>query len=513
MFTKVSNYVYWVGVQDPELRVFDIIMETPYGSSYNAYLVQGTEKIALIDTVKEKFFDEYLANIRALVDLDRVDHLIILHAEPDHAGSVERLLGICPNLNIVASGNTLEFLHEVCNRDFNQTVLGKGLELELGGKTLKFISALLLHWPDNIYTYLKEDKILFSGDSFGSHYSSPELFNDLISNDFSDAYKHYYDSIMSPFKYYVRRALEKLTNFNIDMICPGHGPILRTNIKHYIDLYRQWSQEKPEPESRPKIVMAYVSAYGYTKMLADRIEKGILDSGLCRLVRFDLLENGLEDVVNELESASGLLLGSPTINKDALLPVWDLLSRLSPVEHGGKASAAFGSYGWSGEAVPNLETRLRMLRMKIMPGLRVRFKPGTDVLEKAEQWGRDFARAANGEEDLLQSNLEYQISINPNNTFSFDRRNYIKTYENKDLVVYWNPHQCTHDTNCFYSLGSVFNPEARPWVDINGGEPVKIIRTIDNCPSGALKYSLPEGSSVPAELARGPGWIEYRKCQ
>lgn len=507
MAVQICEGVYWVGVQDPDLRVFDIIMETEFGTSYGAYLVKGQDGAALIDTVKEEFWDEYLDKIRSVIDLSQIKYLLINHTEPDHSGSVRKMLQLIPGLKVVGSGNAMEFLQEICNQSYAHQIIGKGQQIELGGKTLKFISAMLLHWPDNVYTYLKEDKILFSGDSFGSHYSDDRLFNDLIEADITPAFKYYFDHIMGPFKPYVIRAMEKLDRYEIDMICPGHGPIIRTDVSSYIEMYRQWAQPLP-PNERPKIVMAYVSAYGYTKQLAQQIANGIKDHANIEVHQYDLLETTEEMVREEVTKADGLLIGSPTINKDALPPVWNLLNRLSPIECDGKKAAAFGSYGWSGEAVPYLESRLRMLRMRIMPGLRVRLNPGLESLELARDFGRNFARVVSGEDKILEPALEYQKRVNANRDIPVRREDYIKSYANKDIIVYWNPARCTHDTNCFGSLGRVFNPEARPWVKIDGDEPEKIIKTINACPSGALKYSIPQGSRLFPDLNPGPGSID-----
>ena len=509
MAVQITEGVYWLGVQDPDLRYFDIVMKTDSGTTYNAYLVKGENGAALIDAVKEPFFEEYLSSLREVTDLEQVKYLVINHTEPDHSGAVQKLLEVMPHLTIVASGTALEFLKEVCRRPFNCQPIVKGYKIELGGKTLSFLSALLLHWPDNIFTYLQEDKILFSGDCFGSHFTGPHLFNDEIEAELFPAFKYYYDGIMSPFKKYVIKALNRLERVDIGMICPGHGLILRQNPHDYMNHYRQWS-EPVQPSTQIKVVIAYASAYGYTKMLGEHIEAGMLENGGIEVKWFDLIYSTPEEVMAELEGARGLLIGTPTLNKDAVLPVWQLLAHLSPVTHGGMIAAAFGSYGWSGEGVPHVESRLRMLRMKLMPGIRARLKPAPEQLEAAQAWGRDFAAALKGDESRLQTGLSYQIEINPHYGKDNPAAEYPRIYQNEDIIVYWNPELCTHDTNCFDTLGTVFNPARRPWVDINGDSPLNIIKTIDRCPSGALKYGLPEGSRVSGAIACGPGFIHKK---
>lgn len=501
----IKEGVYWVGVQDPGLRIFDIIMTTEHGTSYNAYLIKGSEKTALVETVKDGFYDEYRANIETIIPLEQIDYLIVNHSEPDHSGSLVRLLDSCPGLTVVAHHTALAFLKEICPRPFKSQVVGNRDSLDLGGKTLHFISAMLLHWPDTIYTYLAEDRLLFSCDSFGCHYSDDRLFSDLIPGDFVYAYKYYFDHILSPFKSYVIKALNKLKHYQIDVICPGHGPILRGQLDYYWDLYREWA--RPRDESAPlRVVLAYVSAYGYTRSMAEEIISGLKAAGEFEIQSYDLIESNISQVAAAVDDAAGLLLGSPTINKDALTPIWFLLGSLSPISHSGILAAAFGSYGWSGEAVPNIEKRLHMLRMKVLPGLRVRFKPGEKDLHDSFELGKRFGQLLlNKDQEAVEE--QCLLPLAPTHA-DLKVEDYSKRYANQDLAVYWNPELCHHDTYCFTKLGSVFNPEARPWVKLEGDQPEKIIKAINRCPSGALRYSFPPGSPLDREELKGPGYIE-----
>ena len=391
---RICDDVYYVGVMDPELRVFDIIMTTEYGTSYNAYLVKGKEKTALIETVKVKFFDEYIQDLQKLINLKEIDYLIMNHTEPDHAGSVEKLLQMIPGLTVVGSPTAIAFLNEITNSKFKYREVHHDEELDLGGKTLQFINAPFLHWPDSMYTYLREERILFSCDSFGSHFAEPRLFNDLMERDITPAYKYYFDCIMGPFKPFVIEALEKIKDLPIEMICTGHGPILRDNLDYFINLYREWATPAPpDADARPKIVMPYVSVYGYTGMIADGIIEGLQMVADFNVKKYDLVEHSTAEVLAEIETAAGLLIGSPTLVGDTLPPVWELLTHLSPISHAHLVAAAFGAYGWSGEAVPNIEGRLRSLRMEVLPGLRINFKPSAGNLEEAFQFGMDFGKA------------------------------------------------------------------------------------------------------------------------
>ncbi|HWP97658.1 MAG TPA: (4Fe-4S)-binding protein [Syntrophomonadaceae bacterium] len=502
---KIKEGIHWVGVQDPELRVFDMIMRTEYGTSYNAYLIQGRDKTALVETVKEPFFDSYLKNIEQIVPLHSIDYLIMNHSEPDHAGSLAHLLELNPNLTVVAHPTALDFLKQVSNSNFKTLAVGNRGTLDLGGKNLRFIGAMFLHWPDTMYTYIDEDRLLFTCDSFGCHFSDERLFNDLIPGDFNPAYRYYFDHILSPFKPYVIKALDKLGHYEIDMICPGHGPILRSNVPYYINLYRQWSSPPPA-QSVPRVVVAYMSAYGYTKMLAEQVEKGLQAAGNFEIKVFDLVVDPLDQVVQEIDRAQGLFIGSPTLNRDALPPIWDLLGHLSPITHADIVAAAFGSYGWSGEAVPNIQTRLHMLRMRVLPGLKVRFHPTDQDLSKAFALGLKMGRILLSPDHEM---VEVQLEPRPIKArLDLKANDYIKRYESPDLTVYWNPGLCHHDTYCFTRRADVFNPEARPWVNLKGADPEKIIRAIDHCPSGALRYVIPQGSSLNPEAFNGPGLLK-----
>ncbi len=397
---SIKNNVYWIGVRDPELRIFDMVMTTEVGTSYNSYLIKGLEKTALIEVCENKFFAEYLANLKSVTDLADIDYLIMNHTEPDHSEAVAKLIELLPNLTVLGSPTALSFLREITNKKFKSQEVREGDQLQLGDKTLRFIDVPFLHWPDTIYTYLEEDKILFSCDSFGSHYPDERLFNDLMESNFLTPYKEYFDAIIGPFKPYVLEALDKIKDLPLDVVAPGHGPVLRRDIDRYIDLYRQWSTRVAIPKSdQPKVVLTYMSIYGFTKMLADSIVDGINSIGDFEIKSYSLIEDKLDDpallnrVAEDLLDASGFLIGSNTVNGDALPPVWKLLSLLSPISHGDKVAVAFGAYGWSGEAVPSIENRLRALRMQVIPGMRVNFKPDEGQLEEAFKLGMDFARA------------------------------------------------------------------------------------------------------------------------
>lgn len=391
---KAMDDLWWVGVEDHDLRVFDIVMHSDWGTSYNAYAVRGAAGVALFETVKEKFFDEYLQNLKEVCSLDEVKYIVVGHTEPDHSGSLEKLLDLTPNATVVGSATAITFLKEIVNKPFASRAVKEGDTIDLGGRTLTFLSVPFLHWPDSMYTYIPEMKALFTVDSFGCHYADDRVFNDLIDGDFTEAYKYYFDCIMGPFKPFVLKALDKIKPLDIQFIGNGHGPVLRANIPHYLELYRQWATPVVVPADERRVAIAYVSAYGYTKQLAGVIADALAEGGVKHVELYDLVECDLETARAAVQTADGFLLGSPTLVGDALPPIYEMLVGLNPIIHKGKPAGAFGSYGWSGEAVPKLTAQMQAIGLALpVEGLKVRFKPSEAQLAEARQFGLDFAAA------------------------------------------------------------------------------------------------------------------------
>ncbi len=389
---QAMDNIYYVGVQDKDLRVFDIIMHSDYGTSYNSYLVRGSEKTALFETCKLEFWDEYIANIREVCDPSEIDYIVVNHTEPDHAGCMERILELAPNAKVLGSSTALTFLKEIVNHPFASQAVTEADQIDLGGLTLTFLSVPFLHWPDSMYTYIPELKALFSCDSFGCHYADDRVFNDLIEGDFTDAYLYYFTHIIGPFKRpFMTKALDKIAALDIQFIGNGHGPVLRSNIQKYLDMYREWCA--PQPKNGKDVVIAYVSAYGYTRSLAKAIAKGVQEAGVNVKV-FDLVTDSAEEAKAAIADADGFLLGSPTLVGDALPPIYEMMMGLNPIIHRGKFAGAFGSYGWSGEAVPNLVARMQQLKLSMpLEGMKIRFKPTQQDLDNAVSYGKQFAEA------------------------------------------------------------------------------------------------------------------------
>lgn len=402
---KLRENFYWTGIVDDQLRVFDIIMYTEFGTTYNSYVMKAGDKTILFETAKAKFFDEYLEKLKEITDISTIDYLVVNHTEPDHAGSVEKLLELNPGLKIVATGCAVSFLKEIVNGEFTAISVKDNQEMKIGDKTLKFLVVPNLHWPDTMYTYIEEEQILVTCDSFGSHYG----FRDILVSKVTDregymrATKYYFDNIIGPFKPYMKKALDRVRNLDISMICTGHGPVLDTNIDFMLDTYEEWCTVV-NPNPRKTVIIPYVSAYGYTKQLAETIARGIEESGDIDVRCYDMVEADQGKVLEELGFADGILFGSPTIVGEALKPIWDLTTSIFAGTHGGKLAGAFGSYGWSGEAVPHLIERLKQLRMKVIDqGFRVKFKPGEENLMDAYEYGYNFGCVLQNKENVMQA--------------------------------------------------------------------------------------------------------------
>jgi len=402
---ELKNNFYWTGVLDPDLKVFDIVMETEFGTSYNSYLLKTSEKTVLFETAKAKFLDGYLEALNKLVNINDIDYIVVNHTEPDHAGSIEKLIEINPNIKIVGTGVAIGFLKNIVNHDFYSIAVKENDTLDLGDKTLRFMVLPNLHWPDTMYTYIEEDKTLITCDSFGSHYSFDEVLLSKVTDNegYMRANKYYFDNIIGPFKQpFMVKALNRIKDLEIDMICTGHGPVIDCRVEEIIEINAKWC-EVVNPNPRKTVIIPYVSAYGYTKELAGEIAKGIKASGDVDVRDYDLLESEKGKVLEELGYADGILFGTPTIVGEALEPIWDLTTSIFARTHGGKLASAFGSYGWSGEGVPHIIQRLKQLNMKVIDGLRIKFKPSNNDLSEAYDYGYNFGCILQNKENAKNS--------------------------------------------------------------------------------------------------------------
>ncbi len=392
---QIAENVYSVGVKDPELPVFDIVMKTEHGTTYNAYLIKG-EKTALVDTVKVEFVEEYLANINEIVPVESIDYLIVNHNEPDHSGGILTILDKAPNIKLICSAPAMPFLRNIINREADITGVKDGHTLELGGKTLLFKGMPYMHWPDTMMDYLQEDKILFSNDGFAAHLATDTLYDDEVPEglDLAHEFYYYWDAIMRPFTGFARKNLTKLDDLDIQMIATSHGPILRSNPRQYIDKYKEWCADKTA--GKQQITLFYASNYGNTKKIAEAMAGELGKQGLTTELA-NITEIDAAGAKELIESSIGVVIGTPTFNGDAVEPVWNLVNLFSTVYRIGKKAAVFGSYGWGGEGVKLVAERLAGLKLKVFEeNYRVRLVPSEEELTELTAYSERLAKFFGG---------------------------------------------------------------------------------------------------------------------
>ena len=393
---NVTDDILWVGAIDYDIVTFDVVMETKYGTTYNSYLIKA-DKIAIVDTVKGKFWDEYIAKLRSQIDPADIEYIILNHTEPDHSGCVGKLLSLAPKAKIIGTGNAIRYLSDLITVPFESIQVKDGQELDLGNKKLRFVAASNLHWPDSMYSYAVEDKVLFTCDSFGAHFADERMFDDQVGN-WEDAFLYYFEVILKPFSKFMLKAVERIRLLEINTVCPGHGPILRTNWKKYVELSEKLAHLALDTPLKKRVYIPYVSAYDNTAHLAEAIAKGIEMVPGIEAVLMNIEHASLGEIDVELASSSAIIVGSPTINQNILLPVYRLFAMISPIRDKGKLAGGFGSYGWSGEGMRIIRTNLENLKLQYTEtDVFVKFSPDEADLLRAVNYGKRFAQLMLGE--------------------------------------------------------------------------------------------------------------------
>ncbi len=393
---RLSDRVHWIGALDPSLRTFDIILKTANGTSYNAYVVRGSAGLAIIDTVKENFSADFFARFESIANYEEIKVIILNHLEPDHTGALPELMRRAPQAKLYISQKAQSMLKALLKQDaFDFTPVLTGDKVSLGDRTLTFFHTPYLHWPDTQCTYLPEEKTLFSGDIFGCHFCDERLFNDAVG-DFRFSFEYYYAHIMRPFKDYVNAALDLIEPLlPLKSIAPAHGPLLRDQPQRYVQRYRELSKPALQSEisaGEKTLLIFYISSYGNTRRMAEAVYEGAMTVEQVRVSLYDLEGSEIAPFVDLIENADGILFGTPTINGDAVKPVWDLLSSLAVINLKSKLGGVFGSYGWTGEGVKMVEDRLRGLKLRVpIPGIRVKLIPTEEEIKICREFGHDMA--------------------------------------------------------------------------------------------------------------------------
>ncbi len=372
---EIKKNIFYVGVKDKN-------------TTYNSYIVRG-EKTALIETARKGFEEALIRNIEEILPVSEIDYLICNHTEPDHSGCVKEILEINPDIEVVSTIAGVKNLKEITNMPFNEHIAKDMAELALGdGVTLRFMIVPGLPWPDTMVTYT--NGALFTCDMFCADYGEAVLDSDIADKEAYDkALELFFSKRLSPFKPFVKKALERLSDIDADTICAGHGPALRNYAKEVIRKYGAWSNA--DLRVGKTAALFYDSVYGYTAEMADIIEHTMAESGI-EVKSFNIAQSRETEMLSALNSSDALAFGSPTINKNASKKVWDIISSLDMINSKGKPYIVFGSYGWGGEGTELVYRHLKMQGMRAFEKpMSVILKPSNEDKERISEFASRFA--------------------------------------------------------------------------------------------------------------------------
>ena len=386
---KITEGIYCLPAIDWDLRDFHGYA-THKGTTYNAYLIMD-EKITLIDTVKAGFAEDLIDSIGQIIDPQKIDFVISNHTEMDHSGGLPRVMHkIGENKPIYCSKMGHKNLSRHFPQKWNYQPVENGGELNLGKRTLSFLETRMLHWPDSMFTYLKEDKILFSSDAFGQHYAGLERFDDQFGEAIMPHALKYFANILLLYSDLILKLVDKVTEMQlpIDIICPDHGIIWRKDPGKIINAYVEWSKQKPSK----KAVVVYDTMWHSTQKMAETIVEGLGEEGV-EVKLMHLRSYHRSDIITEIMNAGAVIVGSPTLNNGLFPTVSDFLTYMKGLKPKNKLATAFGSYGWSGEAVKLINRELEEMKFKLIDsGLKVQYVPDSEALNTCYQLGKKIGQ-------------------------------------------------------------------------------------------------------------------------
>lgn len=392
---KILPDIYSVGVVDWNIRTFHgHTYSTKRGSTYNAYLIVD-EKIALIDTVLGSFAPELVENISEIIPLEKIDYIVANHVETDHSGALPEIMKHAPKAKIFCSAKCKEGLsrHYYANWDFQ--VVKTNDTLPLGKRTLTFIEAPMIHWPDSMFTYCPQEALLLPNDAFGQHYATSERFDDEVDPcALMDEAAKYYANILWPLGSIIGKKIEEIKKMNIPlkMIAPSHGIIWRGDPMKIVNAYSSWAKN----ETKPKVVVMYETMWGATEKMARKIVEGITSAGV-KVKLFDVASTDRTEIVHEMLDAKGFLFGSSTHDNDMLPNFAGFLEFVKGLAPKNRIAGVFGSYGWAGGAVKEIEGVLKEAGIEVLPiSFSVKYVPDQDETKRLVDYGRDFALKLKG---------------------------------------------------------------------------------------------------------------------
>lgn len=394
MKKHVKNNVYWVGKVDWELQKFHgEEYSTHKGSTYNSYLIQE-EKTVLVDTVWAPFAEEFVANLKTEIDLEKIDFIVVNHGEVDHSGALPALMKHIPDKPIYCTANAVKSLKGQYHQNWNFHVVKTGDKIDIGnGKELIFVEMAMLHWPDSMATYMTGDNILFSNDAFGQHFATEKLFNDQVDQCdlFNESIK-YFANILNPFNPILRKKLDEVIALNlpIEIIATSHGVIWRDNPIQIVEKYVQWSKDYQQNQ----ITIIYDTMWNGTKLLAEKIAEGIRLADLDVVVKVhNLAKSDENDLITEVFKSKTVVIGSPTISNSILHSVAGFIHLMKELKFKNKKAAAFGCYGWSGESVKVLNEMLVNAGFEVsLEGYKNQWNPDAGAQLAAIEYGKTIAK-------------------------------------------------------------------------------------------------------------------------
>jgi flavorubredoxin len=387
----IKDNLYWVGAVDWDVRDFHGY-STNRGTTYNAFLIID-EKVTLVDTVKRSLKDDFVSRIKEIIDPEKIDYIVVNHVEMDHSGSLPEMVELIKPEKVICSkmGHQALLQHFHYN-DWPYQVVSSGDGISLGKRTLSFLETRMLHWPDSMFTYVKEDKLLFSSDAFGQHLATSERFDDQVDQAvLLEELTKYYANILTLYSPNVKKLLAKVTEMGlpIDMIAPDHGVIWRSNPSMAINSYAKWCNNQGDGNA----LIIYDTMWHSTEKMAKEIANGLQDEGISYKL-LNLRYNHRSDVMREVLNASALVLGCPTLNNGLLPRMAGFLMYMRGLRPTNKIGAAFGSYGWSGEAVKLLNEAMAEMKLNIIDeGYRVKYVPEASHLSHCVELGRKIGKA------------------------------------------------------------------------------------------------------------------------
>lgn len=372
---EIKKNVYWVGAIDWDIREFHGY-STQRGTTYNAYLIID-EKVVLIDTVKNHFYGEMLSRIKSIIDPNKIDIVISNHSEMDHSGALPQILDICKNATLICSPNgELNLKKHFDASKWNLKTVKTNEKINIGKKNLSFVLMQMVHWPDSMATYLYEDKILFPNDAFGQHIASSERFVDDYPLDIVfDEAKKYYANIILPFSRQTKVALDDIQKLDIQVIAPSHGLIWKKDLSKITDAYQKWDAN----ETINKAVIVYDTMWGSTKLMAEAIYKAFEEKGYIVELK-NLKFNHISDIMKDIIDAKYICIGSPTLNNTTLPSIAAFLCYLKGLKPKNRVGLAFGSYGWGGQAVDEIEQIYKNLSFETLSSIKIQYVPSKVVL-------------------------------------------------------------------------------------------------------------------------------------